>query len=62
MRMFNQIVEAFKAWRRDEVRIAGAGTSGRVYRKKNDTSDPAGRHKAPARGEVSMSKVVIRNG
>ena len=33
--MFNRIIEAFGAWRRNERRVAPYGARGRVFEKKN---------------------------
>jgi len=35
--MFGRMIEAFKGWRRGEVRVAPYGTRGRVWAKKEDT-------------------------
>lgn len=54
--MIKRLLESFGAWRRGDRRVAPPGTVGRVF----DRGDSAGRHNAPARGQVSMRKTIIR--
>ena len=55
MLLFHRLIEAFRAWRRGEKRIAPYGVRGRVYAK---AGDPA--VKAKTRPEAKMSARVYR--
>lgn len=58
MGYFKTMWEDFKAYRRDEVRVAPKGVRGRVYAEKDAPTSPG--HSVASKGKAELEMIVTR--